>query len=180
MHARNVVVTGNVAGLAAIATAVLSSRRQHARPKAPVNAVSHIWTGRAPLAHALAPSRRNAVIGLALHQGAAIFWAGLFEPLFGRRGERSTAAAIAGGASVAAAAYVTDYHIVPRRYTPGFEAALAPRALLLVYGALALGFAACARLRGLRHHQVENHHEREESGHAERRPDAVIAPVARG
>ncbi len=179
-HARNALVTGNIAGLVTMLTAVLCARRQRLRPAAPVNAVSHIWSGHSALRHALAPTRRNAAIGSVLHQGAAVFWAAFFEPLFGRRAERSSRAALLGGASIAAAAYVTDYHIVSPRFRPGYEVSLSNRSLFLVYAMLAGAFAASARLRGLRHHQVENHEERDERGHAERRPDAVIAPVERG
>ncbi|MGE5525361.1 MAG: hypothetical protein ACM3SS_16730 [Rhodospirillaceae bacterium] len=165
-HARNAVTTGTVAGLASLATAVVCARRQHGRPAAPVNAVSHIWSGRHPLPHALAPTPRNALIGLLLHQGASVFWASFFEPLFGGRAERSTAAAIVGGISVSAAAYVTDYHIVSPRFRPGFEVSVTGRSLFLVYAARAAGFAAAARLRGLRHHQVENDDERHEGRNA--------------
>ena len=36
------------------------------------------------------------------------------------------------------AAYVVDYHLVPSRLTPGWERQISPRALALVFGALAL------------------------------------------
>ena len=178
-HARNAFVTGNIAGALSMATALLCARRQRSRPMAAANAVGHIWTGRHPALHAIAPTRRNAVIGLLLHQGASVFWAGFFEPLFGKRAERSTSAALAGGASVAAGAYITDYHIVAPRFRPGFEVSLPPPAIFLVYSALAAAFAASARLRGLRNHQVEDADERDESRHAERRPDAVVSSVER-
>ena len=38
-------------------------------------------------------------------------------------------------------AYVVDYHVVPRRLTPGFELRVPRRALAAVYGALAVGLA---------------------------------------
>jgi hypothetical protein len=37
---------------------------------------------------------------------------------------------------VTAGAYVVDYHLVPKRLTPGFEERLSPGALALVYAAL--------------------------------------------
>jgi len=55
-------------------------------------------------------------------------------------------AAAAGGAAVAAGAYVTDYYLVPKRFTPGFEKRLSGQSLALVYGALALGLAVSALL----------------------------------
>jgi hypothetical protein len=178
-YARNALVTGNIAGAFSMAAALLCARRRRWRPMAPANAVSHIWTGRHPAIHTVVPTRRHTVIGLLLHQGASVFWAGFFEPLFGKRAERSTSAAIAGGTFVATAAYITDYHIVAPRFRPGFEVALPPPSMFLVYSALAVAFAACARLRGLRNHQVEDADECDEGRHTERSPDALIAGVER-
>jgi hypothetical protein len=45
-------------------------------------------------------------------------------------------------AAVSSAAYVTDYYVVPRRLTPGFELRLPGSALALIYAALALGLSA--------------------------------------
>src|SRR5688500_515379 len=39
-------------------------------------------------------------------------------------------------------AYVTDYYLVPRRFTPGFELSLSRRSCPWVYGALAAGLVA--------------------------------------
>lgn len=56
-------------------------------------------------------------------------------------------AALLGGAATAALAYLTDYHVVPRRLTPGVEKRLTGRSLFLVFGALAVGLSAGAWLR---------------------------------
>ena len=151
------------------------SRAETGRSDRAMHAVSHIAWGDAPETHR-GDTPHNWAIGAALHHGASVFWAGFFEALFGRRAERSTAAALTGGATIAAAAYVTDYHVVPKRFTPGFEAHLSNRSLLLVYAGLAVGLAAAARLRGLYRHQVENRDERDERRYPQRRPDAVITP----
>jgi hypothetical protein len=143
-----------------------------------MHAVSHIYYDDEPESHeGLKPV--DAAIGTALHHGASIFWATFFEALFGKDAEESTPAALAGGATIAAAAYITDYHIVSDRYKPGFEAYLSDRALFLVYAGLAVGLAAGARLRGLRNHQIEDGDEREEGGKTQRGPDVVVAPEAR-
>ena len=140
-----------------------------------MHAVSHIAWGDAPEAHK-GRTLHNHIIGSTLHHGASVFWAVFFEALFGRHAERSTAAALAGGAAISAAAYVTDYHIVSDRFKPGFEAYLSDRSLFAVYAALAVGLAAGARLRGLYDHKIENGDERHESRHPERAPDVVVAP----
>jgi hypothetical protein len=49
--------------------------------------------------------------------------------------------------AVSAIAYLTDYHLIPRRFTPGFELRLSRRALALAYGAFAVGLS----LRDLLH-----------------------------
>jgi hypothetical protein len=175
---RNSAVSGIVAGAASLATAMLCARLQRDPADAPVNAVSHIASGESPPREA-GPHRRNTIVGFALHQGAAIFWAAFFEALFGKRAEKSTKDALAGAIAVAAAAYVTDYHIVSQRFRPGFEVALTRRHLFFVYAALAAGFALCARLRGLHHHQKKDGDERDEGRDAERRPDAMIRPEER-
>ena len=188
----NTIISGTLGGIASHVVASLCGRAERGRSELPMHAVSHIWYDDEPESHeGFRPA--DAAIGTALHHGACFFWASFFEAIFGKNAERSTPAALAGGASIAAAAYVTDYHIVPERFNPGFEAYLSDRSLFLVYAGLALGFAAGARLRGLRnheadggedlrglrHHEVEDRDEREESGKAQRGPDAVIAPEPR-
>jgi hypothetical protein len=43
--------------------------------------------------------------------------------------------------AVSAGAYVTDYYLIPKRFTPGYEMRLSGRAMALIFGALALGLA---------------------------------------
>ncbi|WP_327363053.1 hypothetical protein [Caballeronia arvi] len=50
-------------------------------------------------------------------------------------------------AATAIVAYVVDYHVVPKRFTPGFETHLSKRALAMTYVALAAGFAIAALVR---------------------------------
>ena len=174
----NCVVSGLAGGLASHLAASLRSRHESGRHELPMHAVSHIWYDDDPSRHK-GDVPRDYAIGAGLHHGASIFWATFFEALFGRQAERSTAAALVGGATIAAGAYITDYHIVSDRYKPGFEAYLSDRSLFFVYTALALGLAASARLRGLRNHQVENRDESEERRKTERGPDAVVTPEER-
>jgi len=157
------------------AVAALRSHAEKGRADLPMHAVSHMVWDDPPQSHR---GRRTAdeILGTALHHGASVFWAVVFEGLFGRRVERSTLAALSGGASTAITAYVIDYHVVPDRYNPGFHAHLSSRSLFLVYAGLALGLAAGARLRGLHHHQIEDRDERDKRRDAERSPDAVVTP----
>jgi hypothetical protein len=70
---------------------------------------------------------------------ASVFWALVYEGL-GRK--RSVRRALRDGVLTSAIAYVVDYHVVPRRLTPGFELRLPTKALAGIYAALAFGLAA--------------------------------------
>lgn len=168
-------ISGLAGGVVSHVAVAALSRIETGRADLAMHPVSHIAWGDPPESHR-GHTRRNWALGAALHHGACFFWATFFEGLFGKRAEHSTPAALTGGATIAAAAYVTDYHLVPDRFTPGFEAHLSNRSLFMVYVGLAVGLAAGARLRGLYRHQVEDDDKRDERRDAERRPDAVVAP----
>ena len=118
----------------------LLSRRSTGSAPAALNATSHfLWGDRAGRKQGY--SLKYTAPGLAANYGACVFWALLYEAL-GRGRRRSATRALVEGALVSAIAYVIDYHVVPRRLTPGFEMRLPRRALFFVYAALALGLAA--------------------------------------
>ena len=171
----NCVISGLAGGILSEVASALHGRAERGRSDLPMHAVSHIAWGDEPESHK-GRHTHNYVIGTALHHGASIFWATFFEALFGRVAERSTGSALVGGATIAAAAYVTDYHVVSDRFKPGFDAHLSNRALFSIYAALAIGLAAATRLRGLYRHEIKNDDEREERRNAERGPEPVIAP----
>lgn len=140
----DVVRTGLVAGMASTAAALLLSRVQSGRAAPAMNAVSHMADGGPPPADS-GPRGRNFLLGSALHLGASLFWAAWFEPLAGRAARRRGSNAWAGAAATACAAYVVDYHVVPRRLRPGMEAFLSRAAVVAVYAALGCGYALAAR-----------------------------------
>lgn len=168
----NVLISGLAGGLVSHLATALLSRAEGRRTDAAMNSVSHMVWGDDPQDHP-GDTWQNWAIGSGLHHGASVFWALFFEALYGRRAEHSTAAAIAGGASVAAAAYIIDYHVVPDRLKPGFEAHLSDKSLAVVYAGMAAGMALSARLRGLCRHEIEDRQKGDERRDAERGPDAV-------
>ena len=140
-------VSGAIASTAAAATAAARGARDSGSAIAPINATSHIvWGSEAGDVDRIRAT--YTLPGLALNAGAGVFWAMLYERVFGEVAERGDAArAIAGGAAVAALAYVTDYHLVPKRLTPGWEMRISRRSLALVFTALALALPVRGLLR---------------------------------
>jgi hypothetical protein len=161
------VVSGTVAGLAAAAAASLAGKREDDHYAAPLNATSHIiWGDEA--AHQDKPSLKYTLTGFLLNHASAIFWALFYEKLLGRGESRedpdqrhpknwneggfhdssNTASPkpmlqpVLDAAAVTAGAYLTDYYLVPKRFTPGFEKRLSGKSLAAVFVALAAGLAA--------------------------------------
>jgi hypothetical protein len=138
-------LTGSLACVATAAGAALCGLRDSGSAVAPINATSHVVWGEAAAAVEDIDWPHTA-LGFAVNYGASAFWAALYEKLFGAAAERRDVGTAAGGAlAVTALAYLTDYHVVPKRLTPGWEKRIRPASLALVYGALAVSLP----LRGL-------------------------------
>jgi hypothetical protein len=134
-------VSGGSAALATALVAVFAGKHFAGAPAAPLNATSHfLWGAEAGRKDAV--SLRHTGLGLATHFSASVFWALFYEAL-----PKGRARALPNGALISAAAYVTDYYIVPKRLTPGFELRLPGRALAAIYGAFALGLSVRDLLR---------------------------------
>lgn len=139
------VASGTVAAAAVAGVASVIGRRKTGSYAAALNATSHVvWGEQAVMRNA--PSLKYTATGYVANHGASIFWA-MFYELLGWRGKRNRTRALADGALVAAAAYVVDYHVVPKRFTPGFEKRLPAAGLAAVYAALALGMSLRDLLR---------------------------------
>jgi len=139
--------TGAAAGIAAVAAIALLGRRDSGSALAPVNAATHVVAGdaaglveRATLRHTLP--------GLAINLGAGLWWALVFEKLFGEQVDQHGAAAAAlGGAATAGLAFLVDYRLLPPRLSPGWELRLSKRSLLTSLGAMGAGLALGAVLQ---------------------------------
>lgn len=104
---------------------------------APINAVSHIVWGDEAAEHD-EPSAKYTLTGAALNAAAITSWAAVYELGFGQAARRGNVPrAILGGVATAAAAYVVDCYVVPRRLTPGFEKRLSSPSMFAAYAALA-------------------------------------------
>jgi RsiW-degrading membrane proteinase PrsW (M82 family) len=145
--ARLAVAPGVAAGVTTGLSVAIAGRQEAGSAVAPINATSHIaWGDRAGRVEAV--DARHTLVGAALNVGACVFWATFFERWFGRAASRGEVGkAMLGGAAVAATAYVTDYHVVPKRVTPGWELRISPRAIAATYVVFALTLPLVALLR---------------------------------
>jgi hypothetical protein len=110
-----------------------------------MNAIVHIFDGGAPPAHD-GRNCRNTLLGFGIHTAASIWWAAFFELALAAE-ERPRP--LVTSSVLSAIAYVVDYYVVDKRFRPGFEEYLSPRAMFAVYAALAAGFALSGRQRAL-------------------------------
>lgn len=139
--ARDSARKGQVCTLTTSAAVALCGQMENGKPFEPINAISHITFGDAALAQDDF-SLKYTITGLMLNNSANTTWAALHEMLFGTyEDEGNVPVALAGGALISAVAYVTDFYIVPKRLTPGFEHKLSSRSLLFIYVVLALALA---------------------------------------
>jgi hypothetical protein len=142
---RSAAMSGAIAAGATSAYVAAAGARDTGSAVAPINATSHIVWGESA-GDVESVDARHTLLGAALNLGACVFWAGFYERLFGRAADRGrVGTALLGGGVVAAAAYVTDYHLVPKRLTPGWESRISQPSLLAAYAVLALSLP----LRGL-------------------------------
>jgi hypothetical protein len=148
--AADALVSGSMASVASTAALAALGRLEAGSPFAATNATSRWVHGDRAALHD-EPSARHTLVGYTIHHLASVFWATFYERWFGdRRDRRDAAAALGGGALVAAVACFVDYRLTPRRLQPGYELRLSRPALAVVYGAFAAGLAASMAVSGRR------------------------------
>jgi hypothetical protein len=152
---KTALVAGASASAATAATVALASVAETGSPWPALNAISRMVRGN----HA--PWRSEASwkytgTGALLNTAAVFSWAAVYAVLRGPRTRTDYARALTAGVATSALAYVVDYHVVPDRFTPGFEKRLPDRSLGLIYAVLAVGLAASelARPERVREHEA--------------------------
>lgn len=143
---QNAIVAGSVVCVATLAAVALRGRADSGSAVAPINASSHVIWGPEAAAADL-PDVRHTVPGFAINAGACVFWATIYEASFGRAARRDPGLALLGGPVVAALAYLVDYHLVPKRLTPGWEERVSGRSLAMIFGVMALSLPIRSLLR---------------------------------
>lgn len=143
-------ISGTLAGIATAVAETLCGQAEHRGAASPLNAVSHIAWGDEAARHKDV-SLKYTGTGFLFNHAAAVMWASVYEHWFGQAAERGEVGkALTGGAAVAGLAYLTDYHLVPERLTPGFEKRLSGRSMAAVFGALALSLPLRGLIQGSR------------------------------
>lgn len=151
---KRTIVSGTMAGIAATLAAAFTGKRDTNSYIAPINATSHILWGDKAADHTEASFKYTAT-GFLLNHGAALMWASIYEKWIDPMVKRQFAGKpalkplvpIISAAAVSTGAYITDYYLVPKRFTPGWEKRVSPRSIALIFGALALGLAASKLLQ---------------------------------
>ncbi len=138
---KDTLATGAVATTATNGALAVLGKFENGNALGPINAVSHIiWGKSATKADNL--DTTHTVIGSVLNAMAITGWAGVHELLMPRRRRPSAQRALLAGAAVSTVAYITDFHVVPKRLTPGFEEKISTKGLYAVYTVLAVALAA--------------------------------------
>jgi hypothetical protein len=134
------VTTGTVTNLCCAGCAAAMGVLHHRHAAQPINAISHVvWGDEQPPCTEV--TWHDTAVGLIVNQAACSFWALLHVALL-RPGHRDSRRMALQASAISALAYLVDYHMVPRRFTPGFEKVLPRRALLPIYIAIAAGLTA--------------------------------------
>jgi hypothetical protein len=134
-------VAGTVASVLSTVALAMVGKRENGSMAAPVNAASHWLWGDESLRED-GTTWRHTLTGALTQHAASVFWATLYSAIHGHRAQaKQWPEAVAGGIATSATAYVIDYTITPKRFTPGYEHRLDGKGMLIVYGVLAAGFA---------------------------------------
>ncbi len=135
---REALIAGLSSGLLSALAVAWGSRACGHRAVAGLNAPSHwLWGDEALAASDL--DLRHTGVGVATHVASALFWGGLYALMRGWHRRPTPLNAATDAITLTGVALVTDYLLVPKRLTPGFEAHLTPRRLGVVYLALSAG-----------------------------------------
>ncbi len=134
--ARRVLDYGSLASVLSTLAVSVFSRRRSGATAAGTNAASQwFWYPRAR--HVDRPGLRYTATGYGVHHASSLLWASAFEAL--RPREATPAGRAVRASAVALGAYVVDCHVVPRRFSPGFEHRIGPAGMLAACGMFALG-----------------------------------------
>jgi hypothetical protein len=138
---RNTLFVGALAGVATTVAAAFFGRAEGKGVSEVLNSTSHIaWGDEAMTAKKL--DVKHTVVGVGINLAAVTGWAFINELLMGNKKKRTLTKAVATATAITAAAYVVDYHVVPKQLTPGFEEKVSGKGLAGIYLAMAVALVA--------------------------------------
>jgi hypothetical protein len=141
------IMSGTAASLASAAALMAGSRVRDGSWAGGLNGPSQ-WLWGESEAYTRQATMRHTAVGYAIHHSTSIFWALLYETIFGgSRKKKPAFQHCTEAVASAATAYVVDYHLTPPRLRPGFEKHVSPTGMVAVYAAFAAGLAITAILR---------------------------------
>jgi hypothetical protein len=148
--ATDALVSGTAASFASAAALVAGSAIRDGSWAGGLNGPSQ-WLWGESEAYTRRATWRHTALGYAIHHSTSIFWALIYESIFGGSRKRKPPLQHCTEAiTTAATAYVVDYHFTPRRLQPGFEKHVSATGMVMVYAAFAAGLAITAILRDRR------------------------------
>lgn len=140
--AARVLCSGSLASvLSTLAVSVFSRRRSRAAAAGTNAASQWFWYPRAR--HVARPSLRYTATGYAVHHASSLLWAATYEAT--RPARAGLGGQLARATATAALAYVVDYHVVPRRLSPGFEHRIGAAGVVTAYAAFGLSLLLASR-----------------------------------
>lgn len=130
--------TGLALSLTTTAAIAIASHKENNSPWAALNCVAHIIDGD-DKDQPLGFTPRETGLGLAVNATAMALWGVLYHGALSVTRTRSTPLTAALATTIA---YIIDYKIVPKRFTPGIEKRLSQTAILTAYAVLGATLAA--------------------------------------
>jgi hypothetical protein len=141
------IMSGTAASLASAAALMAGSRVRDGSWAGGLNGPSQ-WLWGESEAYTRKATLRHTAVGYAIHHSTSVFWALLYETIFGGSRKKKPALQHCTEAIASAAtAYVVDYYLTPPRLRPGFEKHVSPTGMVAVYAAFAAGLAITGILR---------------------------------
>jgi hypothetical protein len=139
-------LAGSSASVLSTAALMVLGVRAAGRPAAGINGPSQWLWGRAEK-YRTHINWRNTATGYLIHHACSVLWAALFA---GTQIRRWVPHPLARAAAVTTLAAAVDYCVVPRRFTPGFEARLPRSSIGIVYIVFGAGLVLGERLAAWR------------------------------
>lgn len=145
--ATDALLSGTAASVASAAALMAGSRLRDGSWLGGLNGPSQ-WLWGESEAYSREATLRHTAVGYAIHHSTSVFWALIYETIFGGSRKKKPALQHCTEAIASAAtAYVVDYHLTPPRLRPGFEKHVSRNGMVAVYAAFAAGLAVAGIVR---------------------------------